>query len=178
MDDIRVRNGWPSASRSSRSTWPRSRARPRTTSKFSSTPTSSPASPTSAWEESPNWSGSAAADDYAYEPLRGEIVGLPDGSTLSGDRLERRGHRLPGRGHIISAHHRHVGDHRRGLGGAGAPEDDVLPIAAHGGGGRRRRIRRIGRRLHLPQSGKYLPLYDGVCFLRKLVDASSGGYRS
>lgn len=34
--------------------------------------------------------GSAAADDYAYEPLRGEIVGLPDGSTLSGDRLEHQ----------------------------------------------------------------------------------------
>ena len=34
--------------------------------------------------------GSAAADDYAYEPLRGEVVGLPNGSTLSGDRLEHQ----------------------------------------------------------------------------------------
>ena len=28
-------------------------------------------------------------DDYSYDPLRSEVVGLPDGSALSGDRLER-----------------------------------------------------------------------------------------
>jgi hypothetical protein len=33
--------------------------------------------------------GGSVADDYTYEPLRGEVVGLPDGSSLGGDRLER-----------------------------------------------------------------------------------------
>jgi hypothetical protein len=34
--------------------------------------------------------GSGAVDDeYSYDPLRSEVVGLPDGSALSGDRLER-----------------------------------------------------------------------------------------
>lgn len=30
-----------------------------------------------------------AEDDYVYETMRGEVVGLPEGSPLSGDRLER-----------------------------------------------------------------------------------------
>lgn len=31
----------------------------------------------------------STGDDYGYEPLRGEVVGLPVGSALGGDRLKR-----------------------------------------------------------------------------------------
>ena len=33
---------------------------------------------------------SAAEDAFAFEPLRGEVVGLPDGSPLGGERLEHQ----------------------------------------------------------------------------------------
>ncbi len=32
--------------------------------------------------------GTSGQDDYAYEPMRAEVVGLPAGAALSGDRLE------------------------------------------------------------------------------------------